>query len=64
MHAAVSKESAVAGVLHNMGVSTAETMVLGDDANDVGLFGLCGVPVAMANAIPAMQRSRLRYGVK
>lgn len=55
MHASVSKEAAVMRVLDDMGIAPAETMVFGDDVNDVGLFRLCGVPVAMGNAIPELR---------
>lgn len=34
------------------GVSAREGMVCGDDFNDLGLFRLCGFPVAMDHAIP------------
>lgn len=54
MHATVSKESAVERVLADRGISPEDTMVFGDDVNDLGLFGLCGFPVAMGNAIPEL----------
>lgn len=46
-----TKESAVATVLERLGISPADVMVFGDDHNDLGLFRLCGFPVAMGNAI-------------
>jgi len=57
MHVSVSKESAVAWVLNDMGITPVEAMVFGDDVNDVGLFRLCGFPVAMGNAIPELREA-------
>ncbi len=57
MHASVSKESAVTRVLDEMEISPAEVMVFGDDVNDLGLFHLCGFPVAMGNAIPELREA-------
>jgi Cof subfamily protein (haloacid dehalogenase superfamily) len=50
-----SKESAVAKVLERLGISPADAMVFGDDFNDLGLFRLCGIPVAMGNAIAELK---------
>lgn len=55
MERTVSKESAVNGVLTKLGIPTDSTMVFGDDINDLGLFHMCGFPVAMANAIPELK---------
>ncbi len=55
MHRDASKEAAVAGILEAEGVAPRAVLVCGDDANDLGLFQLCGFPVAMANAIPALK---------
>lgn len=57
MHASVSKESAVTRVLDDMGMAPAEVMVFGDDLNDLGLFRLCGFPVAMGNAIQELREA-------
>jgi Cof subfamily protein (haloacid dehalogenase superfamily) len=50
-----TKASAVAKVLEAMRVNPADAAVFGDDTNDLGLFGLCGFPVAMGNAIPELK---------
>lgn len=55
MEHSVSKESAVEHVLMNLGVTPDVTMVFGDDMNDLGLFHLCGFPVAMGNAIQELK---------
>jgi len=46
-----SKESAIAALCKEMNVSVENVMVFGDDFNDIGLFDICGWPVAMGNAI-------------
>ncbi|WP_164821485.1 HAD family hydrolase [Paenibacillus koleovorans] len=46
-----SKEEAVRWVLDEIGVKPEQVMVFGDDYNDLGLFRMCGFPVAMGNAI-------------
>lgn len=51
MHKSASKEEAVQWVLHDIGVKPEKAMVFGDDFNDLGLFQMCGFPVAMGNAI-------------
>ncbi|MFD1675057.1 HAD family hydrolase [Alicyclobacillus fodiniaquatilis] len=51
MDKSVSKEHAVRKVLEQMDIPPEETMAFGDDFNDIGLFELCGFPVAMGNAI-------------
>lgn len=50
-----TKEFAVAKVLGRMSINPADVMVFGDDYNDLGLFRLCGIPIAMGNAIPELQ---------
>jgi len=47
----VSKEQGLQKVLDLLGISPKDTMVFGDDFNDVGVFEMCGFPVAMGNAI-------------
>lgn len=42
-------------VLNDLGLPREQVMVFGDDVNDLGLFRLCGFPVAMANAIPEIR---------
>ncbi|WP_409340431.1 Cof-type HAD-IIB family hydrolase [Paenibacillus sp. MBLB4367] len=51
MHKSASKEDAVQWVLNEIGVTSENVMVLGDDFNDLGLFHMCGFPIAMGNAI-------------
>ncbi len=55
MHCDASKEAAVAGILEAEGALPATVLVYGDDANDLGMFKLCGFPVAMTNAIQALK---------
>jgi HAD superfamily hydrolase (TIGR01484 family) len=50
-----SKESAVAALCKEMNVSLENVMVFGDDFNDIGLFNICGWPVAMGNAIDELK---------
>lgn len=47
----ISKEYAVSLLSENLGVNLDKIIVFGDDFNDLGLFKLCGYPVAMGNAI-------------
>lgn len=46
-----SKEKAVALLCKSLGVPLEKVIVFGDDYNDIGLFRVCGWPVAMGNAI-------------
>ncbi|MDF2725084.1 MAG: haloacid dehalogenase [Paenibacillus sp.] len=55
MQKAASKEKAVQGVLDDIGVKSEQVMVFGDDFNDLGLFHMCGFPVAMGNAITELK---------
>lgn len=55
MHRLASKEIAVKWVLEDIGVHPDETMVFGDDFNDLGLFQLCGFPIAMDNGIEELK---------
>ncbi|GIO41577.1 hypothetical protein J41TS4_13350 [Paenibacillus apis] len=42
-----------------MNVCLENVMVFGDDFNDIGLFNICGWPVAMGNSIDELKlRSR------
>ncbi|MRN56105.1 Cof-type HAD-IIB family hydrolase [Paenibacillus monticola] len=50
-----SKENAVAILCKRLNISLDNVMVFGDDFNDVGLFRICGWPVAMANAIEELK---------
>lgn len=51
MQKSASKENAVQWALKDIGVNPKNAMVFGDDFNDLGLFHVCGFPVAMGNAI-------------
>ncbi|WP_028551082.1 Cof-type HAD-IIB family hydrolase [Paenibacillus sp. UNC451MF] len=50
-----SKENAVAQICERLGFLLEEVMVFGDDYNDLGLFRLCGFPIAMGNAIEELK---------
>jgi hydroxymethylpyrimidine pyrophosphatase-like HAD family hydrolase len=52
-----SKERALRSVLATLGISPAHTLAIGDGLNDLGLFRLCGVSVAMGNALPAVRQA-------
>lgn len=52
-----SKENALQWVLSEIGISPENVMVFGDDYNDVGLFRVCGYPIAMGNAIAELKNS-------
>ncbi|MGO4270761.1 HAD family hydrolase, partial [Paenibacillus sp. TAF58] len=51
MQKSTSKEEAVQWVLNDIGVKSENVVVFGDDFNDLGLFQMCGFPIAMENAI-------------
>ncbi|MEE6452795.1 Cof-type HAD-IIB family hydrolase [Gottfriedia acidiceleris] len=51
----ISKESAIANLAEKLDISLHKTMVFGDDFNDLGLFKLCGIPIAMDNAIDELK---------
>lgn len=55
MNGAVSKAAALEPVLERRGIRPEQVMVFGDDYNDLELFGLCGYPVAMGNAIAELK---------
>lgn len=46
-----SKETAVTLLCESLSVPLEKVIVFGDDYNDIGLFRICGWPVAMGNAI-------------
>lgn len=50
-----SKEAAVSTLCHALNISLKNVIAFGDDFNDVGLFQLCGWPVAMGNAIDELK---------
>lgn len=55
MRLGISKESAIANLAERLDISLEKTMVFGDDFNDVGLFKLCGIPIAMDNSIEELK---------
>ena len=55
MNQRASKEAAVRWMLSVLGVLPDNVLALGDDVNDLGVFHLCGFPVAMANAVPELK---------
>jgi len=56
MEKSASKEEAVKWVLNDIGVKVENVMVFGDDFNDLGLFQMCGFPIAMENAIIELKK--------
>ncbi len=56
----VCKEWALGRVLDSLGVGPEDVMVFGDGLNDLGMFGLCGYPVAMGNAVDSV-KMRAKY---
>ena len=55
MRLGISKESAIANLAERLDISLEKTMVFGDDFNDLGLFKLCGIPIAMDNSIEELK---------
>lgn len=51
----ISKEYAVSLVSEKLGISLNNIVAFGDDFNDMGLFKMCGYPVAMGNAIAELK---------
>lgn len=58
-----TKEDAAARILRHLHIDPAQAMVFGDDYNDLGLFRLCGFPVAMGNAVPELKAIARRVTV-
>lgn len=50
-----TKESAVCALSEHTGIPLAEMMAFGDDYGDAGMLRICGVGVAVANAIPEVR---------
>lgn len=55
-HAGVDKGNAILALGDRLGVSAAEIIAIGDNANDLGMLTKVGMPVAVANGIPAVKR--------
>lgn len=51
----ISKEYAVNVISDKLGIPLDSIVVFGDDLNDLGLFMLCGYPVAMGNAVEELK---------
>jgi hydroxymethylpyrimidine pyrophosphatase-like HAD family hydrolase len=54
--AGITKASGLAPALDELGVSAAATIGMGDAENDHAFMHLCGVAVAVANALPALKK--------
>ena len=50
-----TKENALQELCRASGLTMAEIVAFGDDAPDIGMLRLCGLGVAMGNAIPAVK---------
>ncbi len=59
-HPEAEKGKALYAVLREMGIDPMEAVCFGDDMNDMGMLDMCGVPVAMGNAIDAV-KEKARY---
>lgn len=51
----VTKESAILQLCSHLGITPDEIAAFGDDYADLGMLGLCGLGIAMGNAIPEVQ---------
>ncbi len=56
----ITKGSAITAVLNHLGRSAADAVGIGDSWNDVEMFEVCGVSIAMGNAEPEL-RTRADY---
>ncbi len=54
-HPAATKEAALAGVVTHFGVTCDEIVAFGDDMADLGMLSVCGLGVAVANAVPEVK---------
>lgn len=52
-----TKENALAELCRASGLSLAEIAAFGDDTPDIGMLRLCGLGVAMGNAVPAVKEA-------
>ncbi len=52
----ISKEYAVKALSEDLNIPIDKIVVFGDDFNDIGLFQICGYPVAMGNAIDELKK--------
>ena len=51
----ITKETAIQALCAAVGISPAEITAFGDDVPDIGMLQMCGVGVAMGNALPEVQ---------
>lgn len=54
-HPAATKEAALAFIAEHFGVTCDDIIAFGDDLADVGMLSLCGLGVAVENAIPEVK---------
>ncbi len=54
-HPAATKEAALVGIATHFGVTCDEIMAFGDDMADLGMLSVCGLGVAVANAVPEVK---------
>ena len=55
--AGVNKESGLRAALEELEISPHNTVAVGDAENDFAFFNLCGMPVAVANALPMLKQA-------
>lgn len=53
--AGVHKGAAVIEILARLGIDPADAIAIGDNANDIEMFEVCGLSIAMGNARPEVQ---------
>lgn len=53
----VDKKSGTLAALRELGVPPARCVGLGDAENDLDLLAACGLPVAVAHALPAVKQA-------
>jgi len=56
----ISKATGLTAVLRAMSMAPAEVAGIGDAENDEALIGLCGLGVAVANAVPELKAQATR----
>jgi Cof subfamily protein (haloacid dehalogenase superfamily) len=54
-----SKESAIKMICENEKIELTRVLAFGDDFNDLGLFQICGFPIAMGNSIQELKEIAL-----
>ncbi len=54
--AGISKESGLRAALAELRISPIETVAIGDAENDLSFLNLCGITVAVANALPVLKQ--------